>query len=340
MLQPTIQKVKRRLHRIVVEHLPTRAPDSAHENEVYRGYNQRDIERTATYANAEGSTKAGFVTDFLGIRTSVAVLPYVAHLSGQRVSGLPFPDDSMHADGIEYAALSFAVDGAASGCFTAMELGAGWGPWLAASGVLAKRRGIAEVRLVGVEADSGRYEFMFEHLHENGLRPLSRESLTTVDGVTCDLRLGAAWWENSTLYFPVVDSANDHGGAVSQTRSSQDYRGLQLDHREVQAFSVPELLDHYLAVDFLHVDIQGSEGDLITRCLDSLNRCVKHMFIGTHNRKIEGDLIDLLMRNGWDLLNEKPCRFDPLIDRPTLTGKTTRDGAQFWVNQRQMEQFR
>ena len=333
MRQLIMSRVKRKL-RTLMSPSATVTPltSAAHENEVYRGYDATDVARTGRFSDLSLPTKQGYVTDFFGIRTSVAVLPYVAHLSGHRVEALPFPDDSVHADGIEYAALTMAVERSKGQRFTAMELGAGWGPWLAASGTLAKRRGATDVQLVGVEADPGRYQFMLEHLQENDLRPHSADPMTTADGVMCDLRLGAAWWENTTLFFPVVDSANDHGGAVSPTRTPEDYRGLKLDQREVRAWSVPELLEQYNPIDFLHVDIQGSEGELIEKCVEPLTKRVRHMFVGTHSRKIEGDLIDLLSRHGWQLLNEKPCRFDPSLDRPTLPGKTTRDGAQFWIN--------
>ena len=338
MLQTILRRIKNSL-RMLIRPIAPVSPLSteAHENEVYRGYDADDVTRTGHLADLSVPTKDGYVTDFLGTRTSIAVLPYVAHLSGQRVDGLPFPDDSVHADGIEYAALAVAIERSKGSRFTAMELGAGWGPWLAASAILAQRLGATDIRLVGVEADPGRYQFMLDHLHENGLRPSSADAVTTVDGVMCDLRLGAAWWEDSTLFFPVVDSANDHGGAVSDARTQEDYRGLRLEQREVRAYCVPQLVEQYGPIDFLHVDIQGSEGELIERCVGALTERVRHMFVGTHSRKIEGDLIALLSEHGWQLTNEKPCRFDPLLDRPTLAGKTTRDGAQFWINQRPME---
>ena len=56
------------------------------------------------------------------------------------------------------------------------------------------------------------------------------------------------------------------------------------------------------------------------------------MFIGTHSRKIEGDLIEFCNQQGWTLLRERPCQFYSQAKAPTLAGSTHHDGGQFWIN--------
>ncbi len=56
------------------------------------------------------------------------------------------------------------------------------------------------------------------------------------------------------------------------------------------------------------------------------------MIVGTHSRKIDGDLIDLMWRQGWVLEEEMPARFNFLGFLPTLEGMTYSDGTQVWRN--------
>lgn len=315
------------------DHQSAARPLPARENEFYGGYSSADLERIERVLACPAAPTPGFITDFIGVRTSPEYLPYAAHLAGNVVANLPVPDDSLHAETIEYAALARVVESMRDDRFRMFELGAGWGPWLSAAGVLARRRGVREIHLVGVEADPGRFVFLQRHLAENGLRPAGDAPSSVVADVRCDLFNGAAWWQPTVMYFPQVDSANDHGGAATTHSAGADYRGLALEHRPVQAYALADLVRRFGPVDFVHVDIQGGEYELLSRSMEVLRGSVRFLFVGTHSRKIEGDLIALLLANNFRLLNEKPCRFDPETPRPTLEGMTTRDGSQFWSNE-------
>jgi hypothetical protein len=56
--------------------------------------------------------------------------------------------------------------------------------------------------------------------------------------------------------------------------------------------------------------------------------------VGTHSRKIDGDLMDLMHRAGWQLENEKPAKLVWNTGFPTLEGMTVLDGTQVWRNPR------
>lgn len=90
----------------------------------------------------------------------------------------------------------------------------------------------------------------------------------------------------------------------------------------------------YPVIDLMHVDIQGGEWELIRHARAFHDAKVRVLFVGTHSRKIEGDLIAFLMKRGWKLEREKPCRFDGRVHTPMLTGLTTEDGGQVWRNPR------
>ncbi len=86
-------------------------------------------------------------------------------------------------------------------------------------------------------------------------------------------------------------------------------------------------------MDFLHIDIQGFERQVVPPAIDLLTERVRVIFIGTHSRSIEGELFELFYGAGWRLLREEPCAF--VLDgpqRPTLEARTSVDGAQCWHN--------
>ena len=86
-------------------------------------------------------------------------------------------------------------------------------------------------------------------------------------------------------------------------------------------------------IDFLHIDVQGSELDIICNEAEWLGDNVRAMMIATHSRVIEGGVMDLLGGLGWVLKREKPCRF-ALDENPRecWEGVTQADGSQHWIN--------
>ena len=123
----------------------------------------------------------------------------------------------------------------------------------------------------------------------------------------------------------------DAGRAVSvESNIEVDYRGKPSEFLAVSGLSLADLVAEYKNVDYVHIDVQGTESVIIPRSVEALERHVRYMFIGTHSRKIEGDIIDLLISRSWRLIKEQPCVFDPLASSPSLAGLTRRDGGQFW----------
>jgi hypothetical protein len=211
--------------------------------------------------------------------------------------------------------------------FSAVELGAGWGPWTTFLALCAERAGFTTINLAAFEADRARFDVLEKHLALNGV---------TAERYNVSLFRAAAWWRDETMYWPLNAGVLDAGLAVAGgwRRPSHDYRGVPLDFEKIKARSIAGALADFPPIDFLHVDIQGGEWELISRSLGYLSARVRSMFVGTHSRKIEGDLIDLLRVNGW-LMRERPCRFRTELPRAaTLVGETYHDGGQFWRNER------
>lgn len=306
------------------------------ETDVFRGYLGEDIERIRSIAAPEAAPDPQFFTDAMGVKVSLEYCPWVWDRTGYAERRLPIPTDTYLGEAIEYAGFGLAVERArGQKQLSVVELGAGWGPWVSLGGVTASRLGFAKVSIVAFEADATRFAAMRRHLAINRVVDESAPDCGHDERREWRLHHAAAHSVNGVLYWPAASNLHDAGmAAIHEADAAQDYRGKTIETVEVKAIAVAEAIEHLPVVDFMHVDIQGGEADLIPSILDDLERKVRVLFLGTHSRKIEGDLIELLGSRGWGLYRERPCQFYPLSEAPTLIGRTYVDGAQLWINSR------
>lgn len=272
--------------------------------------------------NGTPSTPEGCWTNFLGLHTKVDLFPAdVERFTGRYISELPINGDGVYGPAAEYAAVLTAIEakGDDRSSFSAIELGAGWGPWISAAGVVCKRLGFERIHLVGVEAADDKANSMVAHLERNGL--------------TGRVLRGAAWHEDTTVYFPKI-AMEDYGGAATNQKEGPDYRGSTHETVAVPAFSLQTICQGLDRVDFAHWDVAGAELPIAERSKDFLNAKFSHLFIGTHSRKIEGDLLELFHQLGWDLLHFDPCHFQYDRAKPTVVSMTLNDGCMLWRNPR------
>jgi FkbM family methyltransferase len=270
---------------------------------------------------SEMTIEPGCFTNWLGIKTDASLFRNADTLQGKVFPEIPVGGDGIYGGYAEYASFLMAIE-AASGrsTITAVELGAGWGPWISAIGVVCRKLGFAETKLIGVEANSGRLALMQEHMRRNS--------------VTAKLIAGAVWKEDKILQFPNTDPKMDHGGAVTEKFLERDYRGFKSAHVEVPGYSLQNICEGEDIIDYMHWDIQGAEYEVAHSAQDFMNKRARFLFIGTHSRPIEGRLIDLFFQNGWDILHERPCQF--VYDRrlPSIEGMLRTDGEIFARNPR------
>jgi len=312
---------------------PPTAPAVVPEVQVYRGYSAEDRAVFDAFPPAGGEAQPGFLVDFLGVRTRVSYGPF-GHVNG-KVLGHPVPhSDWFHAETIEYVGLLKSVL-SAEGRFVALELGAGWGPWLVGGAAAARRRGIATLRLYGVEADPTHFAYLQSHFRDNGLDPEAHVLRQAAVGV----KAGRVSWPK------VADPSADWGmrplGALGEGEdlpegtTGPDYQGRVFDSAiEVEVVALDGILECEDVWDLVHIDVQGSEAELCGAAAELLDRRVRWVVIGTHSRKIEGDLFDLFYRHGWVLENEKPVRFTYSASAASLEAMTYKDGTQVWRNPR------
>ncbi len=303
-------------------HIPVGCPPLQH----YPGYLPEDTDLVSRYACGQAVVKEDHYIDGFGVRTDFKCVPFVnpACLDIERLQ-LPLPDDGFHAEGVEYAALLDAFDNRKAKCrFTAVEVGSGWGPWIGLAGVLANTHGADALCLIGAEASAERYALMCRHLERNGLTSESGRMIKTFHG--------AIWTHDGEVQFP-DSNVEDMGPAVNAHGATTDYRGHRVTTVSTPCVRLSTLCEGAGLIDFLHIDVQGSELDLLHNDAEWLGHNVRAMMVATHSRVIEGGIMDLLGEEGWVLKREKPCRFQ-MDDNPreNWEGLTQADGSQHWIN--------
>ncbi len=300
-------------------------PAPAAEMQAFRGYEPADLEIFERFRPEPAPPEPGFVVDFLNVRTRISSLWEAArHLDGQR-TGLPVPCDH-HAEAIEWIGLLRAA-AEARDAYVAMELGAGFGPWLVAGAAAARHRGITEIRLCGVEADPDHYASLRRHLADNGLDPDAHALHNAAVGAVA----GTARWPKAS------DPVNDWGMRPARDDDAADagYLGGRLDRFvDVQILAAADLLRAEPRWDLVHVDVQGWEAEVLAACGPELDARAHRLVVGTHSRKLDGDVLALLHGRGWMLENEKPTRFTHDPAAPTLESMASMDGTQVWRNPR------
>ena len=200
------------------------------------------------YQDVGRSPRRGFYTNFLGAITRVAYIEWLLGWDG-RVEEDPLSARKEVGSAAEWAGMLIAVEAApvaieaAPKTFTAVELGAGFGPWLVNSGLAARRKGIQSVRLIGIEGDQTHCRWMEDNLIENGFEQSEFIALHGVVGT----RSGFA-------AFPVVNEPNADWGArpnffsteadcdalVEHSNSEVDYRGRVFCWAKVRTYSVED----------------------------------------------------------------------------------------------------
>lgn len=251
--------------------------------------------------------------DPLGVVTATGHLPRFEDLGGQAHEQ---PDTT---EAIEWFALLQALD-CAQTTLTVVELGAGWAPWLVRAGVAwHTHRPGQGLRLLGVEGEPTHLLMARSHARDNGL-----------DEVV-DLRAGAVGTADTTALFETSSEPAKEWGtrlAGATTIAEGLPRVAPATLIPVPCWSLADILQDLERVDFLHVDIQGSEAEVLLADPETLSTKVRRLLVGTHARSIEATLLARLPALGFQLVEEKACRYRVAAGR----GSLSEDGAQYWHN--------
>lgn len=300
---------------------------NTHLNQHFPGYSPADLWVFNKFRNISTINEPGFLINYLGVRTNADFLPAkYRQLVGSR-QGIPVPED-WNADAVEHIGLLKSVHDA-RGKYRVMELGASWGDWMVNGSVAARHLGISDIRMLGVEADSGHFNSIIQHLIDNGFDPEDHIVLNSVVGSST----GMAQFPKIRDYTNQLACRPVYRGSSSDILYLKSLLGNALpEMEEVAVVGIKELLVKEEIWDLVHIDIQGWEFEICQAGINEMSKRVSRVIIGTHSRKIDGDLIELFFNSGWILEHEKPVQFvfSPEID--TLEAMTKVDGTQVWCN--------
>ena len=243
-----------------------------------------------------GVADGRFQYDFLGIRTDPRFRPQVRpDPAGPLVTRYPAP----HAG---YFELAFVLDAvaraAARPTFTVLELGAGYGYWLAIAHRARRLTSPGAIRLVGVEMVERHVEWMRVHFENNGIDPAEQR---IVHAAVSD-RDGTAW------YRPEANAWLDYGQTVIGRSADGAAPRASRELVPVPAVALGRLLGETGDVDLLHADLQGEEGRALGSALDELCLRVERIVCATHSRRIHCELRERFRSAGWRIVDDDRCR--------------------------------
>lgn len=274
----------------------------------------------------KGTVPAGFFTNYLGTMTRADYWAfskeYSAAYNCERFESPGVPGNESIAD---WTVLLRSVL-EAQDRFVMAALGAGWGRWLVIGAAAARQRGLP-FELTGVEAEPTHFQWMQEHFRDNGIDPQQHRLIeAAAAGVS-----GKGWFfcgEPDAWYGQRIIS--DPGlAALSETCDQILYEGHAA--RRMRFMDLAEITANQARIDYMHMDIQGTELEFVSSRPDILDAKVKYIVIGTHSTKIEAGLRGLFRRLGWT------CIFDFKMGSKVLVNEelaTMGDGAQAWMNPR------
>ncbi len=276
-LRPTVYRFRRFQERLGRFLRPPRPWDGRHHPALER------------FTPWEGEADGRFIHDFLGVRTDPRFrAEFKADPPGHRATNYPEPDWTYFE---MIFVLESVIDSADAGrpSYSMMELGAGFGPWMAATHVAMRRLSAKPIHLTGVEMEPHRFDWIAEHLSNNGVRPS----------------------EHRLIHAAVSDR---EGEAAFQARSAPDLDyGLRLSRRDpggpddpgrVRCVGLAALLDATETVDLIHVDVQGEEWRTLRPVAEVLTEKVRRVIVATHSRSIHRKLRRMFVDAGWQ------CRWD------------------------------
>jgi len=264
-----------------------------------------------------GVADRGSDVNFLGVQTSISYFEMMSEAPpGELTTSYPPTDND---EIFEWIDLLESVT-ASNGTFSMIELGAGFGRWLANAGVACRIAG-REARLVGVEAEPTHFLWMQEHLERNGVTATLIEAAVAGRDGKAPFRVGAPF--------------DCYGQQIPRSwRERADWRrNWKGRTRRVRALSVGSIFDHagLELADLIDLDVQGSEADVLEPAARLLDERVRRVHIGTHPGDNEERLRALFGGLGWECVHDYPCAGPSETPYGTITFQ---DGVQTWVNPR------
>ena len=284
----------------------------------------------APFTPWSGLAPAGYVVNWLGVRSRIEYQERWSAVAEHRTDRWKSPRlHTDHASGLEWVSLLVAARQAGE-TFVVAELGAGWAPWLAAAVAVARQTG-RDYRLIGVEAEPTHFRWMQEHLLDNEIDPGRCRFIEAA----VSARSGACWfavgrpmeWYGQSIASEADVSDDAPIGTLAKARD-----GTTL--RRTRVVDLDEVLAGVDRVDYMHLDIQGSELDTLGAHPELLQERVRMVMVGTHSELMDRGLRRLFGSMGWTARYDVPIGGTALVRVGDEAPVEVRfdDGVQLWVN--------
>lgn len=270
------------------------------------------------YSRIESEGTGRHVFDFLGVATDAIYKKgkekFILGIGAKRTPNYP----ALNEHYFDWIAVLECVS-AAKGTFRMAELGAGWAPWLVRARFAGQQvNDISNYELVGVEADPTHFNWSRSHFLDNDLNPDEYHLLN-----------GAISSSDDMLKFPKINNPNeDYGASLRQVSQSAS---AECQYIEVQGYCLEKIFSLFSGqIDFLHLDVQGAEYDVLPNAMPLLKESVRAIMIGTHiSMDHHKKLAELFESTNWT-----PVMIYPQNEKVKTEYGVVKfgDGFQFWKN--------
>ena len=221
----------------------------------------------------------------------------------------------------EWQALLDAVADA-SGRFTMLELGAGFGRWTVyAAAAIRRYRPELKYRLVAVEAEPTHFRWLRQHTRDNGLRRWSRAG-------SCRLLEVGVSREGGREKFFFGDPRGWYGQALVRPENET----ADAPVKQVKTVRLSELLRRLDRVDLIDLDIQGAELEVLAEAAPSLAH-VRRIHVETHWDAIDQDLPAVFEQASGEWTLEIAVPLGARRSTPIGEADFSGGGVQLWRNQ-------
>lgn len=270
-----------------------------------------------------------YYTDWVGIVWPNSSFPAIPDPSLSS-DAFPYDGDAFRAGQIEWEAFGFAVAIAKISLHdkaTAVELGSSASPWALAFTKFL--RDLKMVETISIEAgDIRKLARMFWRLNKLDFKVRKNFKNFSFRGhnFAAFFVRGLATNNSKKYYFPNVNVGQDNGATGASEVANLDFRGLK-KATKINGIDVFKKLEALKNIDFLHMDIQGSEIDImLDPRFESLVGKTSVILIGTHSAIADNLARELDLKFGLHLVSF-------VQSQPgTSDGKWPVDGEFFFLN--------
>lgn len=268
-----------------------------------------------------------YTYDFLGVRTDIRY-----HKNWANAGGIQKP---MPRTSWEWISLLWAVH-TAGDSVTLVECGAGWGPWVGRGYVAARTKGKKDISIIAVEGEPTHHQYMKSHFADNDIPESDSEALLGVVSPKSGISMFPIAPDPQTAWGlrNIKSEARDHEAMLAELNATPSKENPDLYtipkrpglYAIQKSYTLEDLIRDKETTDYIHFDIQGSEGEVIESSTDIMNKKVRCIFVGTHSHEIEDQIKNVLSAQNWHQV------FDKTMSK--RENGSLQDGEQVWVNPR------